>query len=234
MGSERAAEKALQFQINKMKRPFVTLKFAQTLDGKIAAPDGSSRWISCPESLKFAHRLRAENDAILVGIGTILKDNPILTTRRVKGKNPLRVIIDTKLRIPLSAQVVRKAKNAKTIIFTKRKSSLKIKKLENLGVETIIISRNGADIDLKEILRILYKKGIRSLLVEGGKRIITSFLQERLPDKIIVVISPKILGKGVESVGSLGINNIREAFKLRTQTIKKSGKDIIYIAGFKK
>ncbi|MGB2706238.1 MAG: bifunctional diaminohydroxyphosphoribosylaminopyrimidine deaminase/5-amino-6-(5-phosphoribosylamino)uracil reductase RibD [Candidatus Omnitrophota bacterium] len=215
-----------------MTKPYITVKFAQTLDGKIAAPDGSSKWISGPEARKFAHGLRARSDAVLVGIRTVLLDNPSLTTRLVKGKNPARVIIDRKLRVPLDARLVRETNLAKTIIITTPKAPIvKMKRLKAMGVEIIVLpASKGGDIDLRKIIRILYKKGIKKILVEGGSRVISSFLKARLADEVITVISPKILGRGTESVGDMGIKNIKNALGLRLKSVKRLGKDIIYTA----
>ena len=217
-----------------MAGPYITIKFAQTLDGRIAARNGSSKWISAAKSRKFAHRLRAENDAILIGAKTVLKDNPSLTTRLVKGKNPTRIIIDGRLRIPLNARVVKKTKNIKTIIVTTSKAAKgKLKSLKKRGIEFIILpAAKSGDIDLKKIIRILYKKGIRKILVEGGSQIITSFLKAGLVDRIVAVVSPKISGKGIETVGDLKIRNIKGALKLRLKNIRRLGEDIIYTANF--
>jgi len=214
-----------------VKRPYITLKFAQTLDGRIAAGDGSSKWISGPESRKFTHKLRAENDGILVGVRTILADNPSLTVRLVRGKNPARIIIDGKLRTPLTARIVKDTKAAKTIIVTTPSSpGRKRKILEKRGVEFIVLpASKGGNIDLRKIIRILYKKGIKRILVEGGSRVITSFLKTGLVDTIIAILSPRILGKGIETVGDLGIRNIKGALRLRLKDIKRLGEDIIYI-----
>lgn len=211
-----------------MKRPHVTLKFAQTLDGRIAARDGSSRWISSIPSRRFAHKLRAESDAVLVGIRTVLADNPSLTTRLVKGRNPARVIIDGKLRIPTGSKVLGGTKRARTIIVTTpRASKKKIRKLKNKGVEFIVLSpRRDGNIDLEKIIRILYTKRIRSVLVEGGAKIITSFLKSGLADRLIAIVSPRIIGKGVDAVGDLGIGNIKKSLKLRLKSVKRLGKDI--------
>jgi len=215
-----------------MKRPYITLKFAQTLDGRIAARDGSSRWISGPKSLRFAHRLRSVNDAVLVGIRTVIADNPSLTVRLVRGKNPTRIIIDGKLRIPLTARLVKDANRVKTIIVTTHDASARKKEiLRKKGVEFIVLpALKDGNIDLKEIIRILYKKDIKKILVEGGSRIITSFLKAGLADEVVMILSPKILGRGVETVGDLGIRNIKGALKLRLKDIKRLGEDIICIA----
>ncbi|OGW74656.1 MAG: hypothetical protein A2Z72_01025 [Omnitrophica bacterium RBG_13_46_9] len=219
-----------------MTRPYITLKFAQTIDGRIAARDGSSKWISCPESRKFAHRLRAENDGILVGVNTILKDDPSLTTRLVKGKSPARIIIDGKLRTPLGSRVVKSAKSVRTIVITTPKAPVrKIKTLERKGVKILIAPASKKDnVDIGGIVRILYRKGIKRLLVEGGGKTITSFIRSGLADRVFIIISPKILGSGVESIGDLGIYNIKSALKLRIKEIKRAGKDAIYRAYLKK
>ena len=219
-----------------MKRPVITVKFAQTFDGKIAAGDGSSKWISSPESLKLAHRLRSLNDAILIGAGTLLSDNPSLTTRRVRGSNPIRVVIDRKLKIPYSSNVLKGIDKAKTIIITTKKAAKKkIIKLEKQGAEVVLASvgKNGY-IDLNAIIRILYKKGVKKLLVEGGSKVITSFIRKGLADKIVVIVAPKILGKGMNAIGDLGISSMNKALKLKVCTAKRSGKDVVYEVSIKK
>src|SRR5215468_6514226 len=115
-------------------RPRVTIKFAQSLDGRIATSSGDSKWISSPQSLKFAHRLRAEHDAILVGIGTVLADDPHLNVRLVKGRDPVRVVVDSRLRIPVNSKLLTEADSRRTIIATAgRASTGKTRQLESLG-----------------------------------------------------------------------------------------------------
>jgi len=213
-----------------MKRPYITLKFAQTLDGRIAAKDGSSKWISGPKARKFAHRLRAKNDAILVGAKTVLKDNPSLTTRFVKGKSPARIIIDGKLKISLNSTLVKTANRIRTIVVTSGSSpKKKMEKLKKKGIDLIALSASrSGNIDLRRIIRILSKKGIKSILVEGGSEILTSFIRLRLADNITVIISPKISGKGIEAIGDLGIQNIKKALSLKVNKIKRLGDDVIY------
>lgn len=211
-----------------MKRPYITIKFAQTLDGKIAARDGSSRWISTPEARRFAHSLRARNDAVLVGIGTVLADDSSLTTRLVKGKNPARIIIDKKLRIPLDSKIIKTAYSVKTIVIASPKAGrAKIAALRKKGIEIILFPPKRGRISLKKVMPLLYKKGIKSVLVEGGKSVITSFLKAGLADKVIAVISPGILGRGLESVGDLGINTIKGALKFRLKSVTRLGTNVI-------
>jgi diaminohydroxyphosphoribosylaminopyrimidine deaminase/5-amino-6-(5-phosphoribosylamino)uracil reductase len=216
--------------------PFVTVKYAQTLDGRIATRTGRSRWISSPPSLKFAHRLRSLHDSILVGSGTILKDDPELTCRLVKGRTPLRVIVDPALEVPLSSKVLLDQDRAKTVIFTTtRGQRAKLKTLGNGGVDVRVVDDDrGGRVDLRELLKALGQEGISSVLVEGGSRIITSFLKEGLADRIVVVTAPKILGKGIVAVGDLGIDDLDRAIRLDIKKIARSGDDIVLDARMKK
>jgi diaminohydroxyphosphoribosylaminopyrimidine deaminase/5-amino-6-(5-phosphoribosylamino)uracil reductase len=209
--------------------PFVTLKFAQTLDGRIATTTGSSQWISSSAALKLAHRLRSIHDAILVGTGTLLKDNPRLTVRLIKGRSPVRVVADSKLRIPLSSKVLQEQHVAPTIIATAPGANEKKKALlKNRGIEVIEVAADGPGrIDLRDLLLRMGTRGISSVLVEGGSGIITSMLSKGLADKIVVAVAPKILGKGIEAVGDLGISDIAQSVKLCPVKVQKQGPDLI-------
>jgi len=209
--------------------PFVTLKYAQTLDGRIATATGQSKWISSPAAIKFAHRLRAEHDAILVGSGTVLQDNPELTVRHVRGRNPLRVIVDSKLEIPLQAKILAVTAQAQTLIATTKKADdHQFKQFQDRGAEIITVAadKNG-NVDLKKLLKILAAKNISSVLVEGGAKIITSILRNNLSNRLITIISPKILGEGISAVGDLHITSLASAKKLFIKKIKKIGSDIM-------
>jgi len=209
--------------------PFVTVKFAQTLDGRIATAQGSSRWISSPESLKLAHKLRSHHDAIMVGVGTVLADNPELTVRLVRGRNPTRVILDSKLRIPLDAKVLTDQQAARTLVAaTPAADKAKLSALRLMGIEVLIVPPDKqGKIDLKHLLKTLGQRQISSLLVEGGAETITSFLRLHLADKIIAIIAPKILGKGKEAVGELNITDVSKALKLSFDRVYRSGEDIV-------
>jgi len=214
-----------------VKRPYITIKFAETLDGKIAAKDKSSKWVSSPESRKFAHKLRSESDAILAGIGTVLRDDPSLSCRLVKGKNPVKIIIDGKLRIPPGSEIIRKARREKAIIITTTKApKRKIRELEKRGADILVFKSKNGRVGIKKLTSALYQKGIKTMLVEGGKQIITAFIKAGLADRIIVIIAPKILGSGIDPVGDLGINNIKSALKLRIKTVTRLGQDVIITA----
>jgi diaminohydroxyphosphoribosylaminopyrimidine deaminase/5-amino-6-(5-phosphoribosylamino)uracil reductase len=209
--------------------PFITLKFAQTLDGRIATATGHSKWISCDKSLTYAHKLRAQHDAILVGINTIITDNPELTVRHVRGRNPLRVVVDSKLKISPKAKVLQTTGKVKTLIATTKKpDDPAFKKISATGAIVLPCRANKKGrVDLKDLFKKLAVRNISSVLVEGGARVITSVLENNLAQRIVVVIAPKIMGTGTQAVGDLNINRIDAAKKLAVQNIFKSGDDII-------
>ncbi len=216
--------------------PFVTVKYAQTFDGRIATRSGHSRWISSPFSLKLAHRLRSLHDSILVGAGTVLKDDPELTCRLVKGRNPRRVIVDSSLEIPLSSRILLDQDRAKTMIFTTASDHReKLKILNDRGVDIRVVEGDQRGrINLRELLRALGQEGISSVLVEGGSRIITSFLKAGLADRLVIITAPKIIGKGIEAVGDLGIDDLDRAVRLEVKKIIRKGDDIVLDARMKK
>jgi diaminohydroxyphosphoribosylaminopyrimidine deaminase/5-amino-6-(5-phosphoribosylamino)uracil reductase len=207
--------------------PLVTLKFAQTLDGRIAAVSGSSQWISSEASRKIAHRLRSANDAVLVGISTVLADNPELTVRLSRGRNPLRVVLDSSLRVPLDSRVL--GKEANTIIVTTcRSDEAKATQLRAQGVEVLAVTAGkGGGIDLTELLGELGQRGITSVLVEGGSAVITSFLREGLADRMVVFVAPAIMGKGIEAVGDLKIEEASGALPITFTRIYRAGDDLV-------
>ncbi|MDI6776850.1 MAG: bifunctional diaminohydroxyphosphoribosylaminopyrimidine deaminase/5-amino-6-(5-phosphoribosylamino)uracil reductase RibD [Syntrophales bacterium] len=217
------------FKFIKTRIPFVTLKFAQSLDGRIAGSTGDSRWISSTASLRFAHTLRSIHDGILVGIGTVLQDDPDLTVRLVRGRNPVRIVVDSHLRIPLKARVLKNQEIAKTIIATTCQASFKKRaRLEEMGIEILPVAQdNDCRINLKKLLTELGKRNVSSILVEGGAEIITSTLKEELADRVIIVIAPKIIGKGIEAVGDLGSKITADAFRLSYKKVSRKGDDII-------
>jgi len=213
--------------------PFVTLKFAQTVDGRIASITGHSRWISSPSSRTFAHRLRSTHDAILVGAGTVLADDPELTVRHVRGRNPVRIVVDSHLRLPLEAKILQNQEKAPTIIATTRQAAAeKIQRLQGQGIETLVVDELiGIDgprrVDLQKLLRELGKRQIASVLVEGGSAIITSLVQEKLADRLVIIVAPKILGRGIEAVADLGHMSMDEATRISFRKVYRRGGDII-------
>lgn len=213
------------------RRPLITIKFAQTLDGRIATATGDSQWISSEASLRYAHQLRARHDAILVGIGTVLSDDPQLNVRLVKGKDPIRVIVDSRLRIPLKSKLLRDGFAERTIIAcTSRPNASRAKNLQKLGAQVLRVEANGNSkgVDLPRLFVELNKRGIGSVLVEGGSQIITSLLNAQLADRLIVVVAPKLIGKGIDSIGDLGIRRLRDALKFKKLRTKRIGPDIVF------
>ncbi|AJF60614.1 MAG: diaminohydroxyphosphoribosylaminopyrimidine deaminase / 5-amino-6-(5-phosphoribosylamino)uracil reductase [archaeon GW2011_AR10] len=174
--------------------PFVLLKSAITFDGKIAWGKGR-KIISGKESIKLLHLLRNEFDAVLVGVNTVVKDDPLLTARTAPFRNPLRVVVDSKARVPLKARVL--GGNAKTVIAcTASAPSKRIEALVRKGVGVITVRERNGQVDLRDLVAQLGKAGIQSILVEGGSEINSSALRERIVDKVMLFVSPKIAGKG--------------------------------------
>jgi diaminohydroxyphosphoribosylaminopyrimidine deaminase/5-amino-6-(5-phosphoribosylamino)uracil reductase len=207
--------------------PYVTLKFAQTLDGRIATATGHARWISSPPSLRFAHRLRAVHDAILVGADTILADNPELTCRLVRGRDPLRIVLDSGLRLSPDANIFSDGK--RTLVASTRRAPAEGRRLlEKKGVEVLEIVKDKAGrIDLHALLTLLGKREISSILVEGGASVATSFLKENLVDRLLVILAPKIVGEGINAVGELGIRSMDDALGFSFHRIICRGADLI-------
>ena len=210
--------------------PFVTVKFAQTLDGRIATATGSSRWVSSPPSLRFAHRLRRNHDAILVGAGTVTNDDPELTVRLVRGRNPLRLVLDTLLTTPPEAKVFKDQEKARTVLIASETAPLSRRRLmEKKGIEILTPgTTTDGRLDLRGLLVILGERQITSLLVEGGSRVITSFIKERLVDELIVVVAPKIVGRGIDAVGDLGITSMTEALFFPRRRLFRLGEDVVW------
>jgi 5-amino-6-(5-phosphoribosylamino)uracil reductase/diaminohydroxyphosphoribosylaminopyrimidine deaminase/5-amino-6-(5-phosphoribosylamino)uracil reductase len=210
-------------------RPFVTVSYAQTLDGRLATSAGSSQWISGPESLRFSHELRAEHDAIVVGVGTVCKDDPRLTVRLVLGQNPLRVVVDSTLRTPLTAAVLAKGAAPGTVLaVTARAPAAKRDEVRALGAAVLCLPTNTeGHVDLVALLAALHERGVGSVLVEGGAGMITALLRARLVDRMVVCVAPKILGAGIEAVGDLGIRELARALLITDTSVTCYGVDLV-------
>ena len=210
-------------------RPEVTVSYAQTLDGRLATAGGGSQWIGCPDSLRFSHALRAASDAVVVGIGTVRKDDPRLTVRHVPGEDPLRVVVDSALRTPPSAAVLADGA-AKGTVFavTGRASAARREEIRGLGATVLELPADGCGrVDLGALLSGLWAMGVRSAMVEGGAALITSLLQGRLVDRLAVCVAPKILGRGIEAVGDLGIRDLSDSLSLADASVTAYGVDVI-------
>lgn len=208
------------------KTPFVTLKAASTLDGKIATHSLDSKWITSEEARLDVHLLRSQHMAILVGVGTVVADDPELTARIPNGRNPLRIVLDSTLRIPLNSKLVTD-RQADTWIFTSRQpDAVKKKALEDLGV-SVYETGNDRQVDVVDVLRTLGAKGISSLFIEGGGTINAAFLENGLIDKVIFYFAPKIVGGKIAPtfIEGTGVEWMKDAIDLRDGEFSKIGKD---------
>lgn len=212
------------------KEPFVVMKTGMSLDGKIATYSGESKWITEEKSRENVHNLRNELTGIMVGINTVLKDNPQLTCRVNGGRNPIRIIVDSTLKIPIDCKIVNTAKEVETIIATTDKANLdKINSLEDKGVKIIVVPSKNGKVNLKELMIALGNLKIDSILLEGGGTLNFSALEEGIVDKVKIYIAPKIIG-GKDSktpIEGKGIDNLKDAFKITNLSVSTIGEDIL-------
>jgi GTP cyclohydrolase II len=210
-------------------RPYVVLKYAQSLDGRIATGGGDSKWISGPQERRVAHALRAACDAVLVGAGTALADDPLLTVRMVPGASPIRVVLDSGLRVPPDAQVY--GPDAVTVVLTAPGAGADRRDaLRRRGVKVEVVPSAPDGIDLAAGLERLLSLGIRCLLVEGGSRVLTSALRARLADRVVVAVAPVLLGAGTDAVGDLGAGLVSDGVALVDRSVHQVGPDLL-VAG---
>ena len=204
------------------RKPFIFMKVAITLDGKIATHKSESRWITDKKARIYVHRLRSSVDAILVGLNTVIIDDPLLTTRFVKGKNPKRIVLDSNLRIPDDAKVLGNECIVATTSSKKRELGAELWKL---GTD------ENRRVDLRKLLKRAGDNNITSILVEGGKAVFTSFIKERLVDKFYIFIGNKIFGeKGISFLGDLGYESLEDSIELRYTNIRRIGRDLLITA----
>lgn len=206
------------FSFHQKKRPFIAIKFAASLDGKIATRSGDSKWITSEQARDYARKLRGQYQAVLVGINTILQDNPHLGVREKGKKNPIRIILDSRLQIPVDSQVLR---DKNVIIATAEKANQqKLSLLQKKGFEVVIFDQK---IEIPGLLRKLWEKGIISILAEGGSQVLGSFIDAKLVDKVYVFHAPIIIGgeKAVCAIGGTGAKKISDVVKLAKISRKK-------------
>nr|WP_188603892.1 2,5-diamino-6-(ribosylamino)-4(3H)-pyrimidinone 5'-phosphate reductase [Vulcanisaeta souniana] len=201
-----------------MNRPYVIIVSAATLDGRIASKTGYSR-LSCPFDLKRLHEVRASVDAIMVGANTVINDDPTLTPRYVKAiKNPIRVVIDGKLRIPLTAKVVTNKEAPTIIVTTEQADRNKTAQLINMGVEVWVMSKER--VNLRDVLdRLFMEKGVKKVLVEGGGRLNWELIKEGLVDEVRLTISPYVFGAGTSFIEGEGYPTTMEGPRLRLKSV---------------
>lgn len=215
----------------KQQKPFVILKTASTLDGKMALPGGISKWITNEKSRRYVHRLRNQADAILTTSKTVLADDPHLGVRMVKGRDPLRVVLDSDLKTPLKARVYR---DSNVVVATCLAAGRRRKAFEQAGVELLIYqgSSHGAQISLPALFHDLYAKGVRSVLVEAGSTLVTSLLRQKLVQKGYFFIAPKVFGAGLAVVEDLGIRKMKDAPVLKNVEHHLMDDDSLFIGYF--
>jgi diaminohydroxyphosphoribosylaminopyrimidine deaminase/5-amino-6-(5-phosphoribosylamino)uracil reductase len=212
--------------------PFVTLKVAASLDGKIATRTGESRWITGESARRRVHQLRNEADAVLVGIGTVLRDDPLLTTRLgiADQRDPIRVIVDNLARLPLRAKAVNRASTAPTILAVSQMAPRsKLEAIEREGVQVIVVENSPRRVSLERLMEALGKRGILSVMIEGGAEINASALREGVVDKVLVFLAPILIGgkSTPTAVGGDGIESLGQALRLHDVRIERFDGDIL-------
>ncbi|MBN1780291.1 bifunctional diaminohydroxyphosphoribosylaminopyrimidine deaminase/5-amino-6-(5-phosphoribosylamino)uracil reductase RibD [bacterium] len=209
-------------------KPYITLKIAQTLDGRIALPNGQSRWITCAESRKAVHLLRSEHDAVLIGINTALQDDPRLTVRAVPGPSPKRIVLDSALRIPHRLKLIRNHPEKTWIVASENSDKTKQKNLKDLGVHLILVPEKNGFLQVESAWKSLIKQGICSILVEGGRNIFSYFFEINAMDEVHIFIAPKVFGKGIQSIEGLNITDPQKAVCFKKVSWEKSGTDMLF------
>lgn len=230
------------------------MSYAQSVDGRIATTTGDSRWISCARTLTLAHRLRRDHEVILVGIGTVLRDDPELSCRLGgNSRSPVRVILDSNLRLPADSTIVRTSKTYRTIAYTLGQHSAPeagtaavvdvIKAegksagaaadrravLEQAGIEVCEVQADEKGrVSVEHVVADLADRGFGSIFVEGGAQVITSFLRKGLVHRMVVVTAPVIIGRGVEAIGDLGITTLAQALRPRRSRVRRLGTDRVW------
>jgi len=208
--------------------PYVTYKCAMTLDGNIATVTGESRWISCEASRKLVHRMRANMDAVMVGVDTVIADNPQLTVRHVRGKNPLRIIVDTRLRTPESVIVLSGPHSSKTIIATTESNPRVHRRYLKQGAAIVVCNEFDGRVSMTDLLPKLGAMGVQSILLEGGSRLAGNMLQHGLIDELAFFVAPKIIGNnGFAPFTLQDITSMDQAIKLVFTDVKRCGVDFI-------
>jgi diaminohydroxyphosphoribosylaminopyrimidine deaminase/5-amino-6-(5-phosphoribosylamino)uracil reductase len=213
--------------------PFVTAKFAASLDGRIATASGESRWITADPARAAAHRLRHSNDAVLVGVGTVIADDPELTARIEQGRSPLRVVVDTTLRIPETARVLHVDATPTLVATTSRADPERLTHLIGAGVEVEVVGAAASGVDLRELMSLLGARGIISVLIEGGASVLGSAFDQGIVDKVVAMVAPRIIGgaSAPGAVGGVGAATLAAAPLLRDVAVEHAGPDLL-ISGY--
>ncbi|MBI2104542.1 MAG: bifunctional diaminohydroxyphosphoribosylaminopyrimidine deaminase/5-amino-6-(5-phosphoribosylamino)uracil reductase RibD [Candidatus Omnitrophica bacterium] len=212
------------------RMPLVIAKVGQSLDGKIATARGESRWITSPAARRLAHQWRSRVDAILVGVNTVLRDDPRLTARGVPRRldRPLKVIVDSRLRIPLRAKCLSAQPHAPTLIATTVRAGRKRASLRRRGAEVLTLPPRRGRVPLRRLCRQLARRGVQSVLIEGGGEVLASAFAERLVDRIVFFIAPLLIGgrQAPGSLGGVGARRLSQAVRLADITYRRAGPDL--------
>ncbi|MFA6635789.1 MAG: bifunctional diaminohydroxyphosphoribosylaminopyrimidine deaminase/5-amino-6-(5-phosphoribosylamino)uracil reductase RibD [Candidatus Omnitrophota bacterium] len=208
---------------------YVTVKLAQSIDGKLAARDGTSKWISSAESRQLVKKMRAYSDAVMVGINTVLKDDPALLAAKRPGKKPARIVLDSRLRIPENSRLVKTADIVPLIIVTTPDVSSKksVRLARKSGVEIVIAKSSGGKVDLEDLLKKMGEKGIVKIFSEGGGTLAGALIEGGFADDVVFFIAPKILGGNKFSIGGKGVPGIKDAIVIERAEISTCGGDVV-------
>lgn len=206
--------------------PFVILKLAASLDGRIATGAGHSRWISSEASRRYVHRLRDRVDAVMVGVNTALSDDPALTVRHVRGRNPARVVLDSSFRTPLSAEIFKDTGDGVFVFTTSAAGKDKVREARDMGVK--VFSLGAKRVDMRRVLKKLARCGVVNLLIEGGGTVAASVIKAGLADRVMYFITPIFLGSdSTAAVDVLSIESPRGAPRLKNMRVRRIGDDLL-------
>ena len=213
-----------------MRAPRVTVHYAQSLDGRIATCTGDSQWIGGPASLRLAHQLRANHSAVLVGVGTVVADNPRLTVRLVDGPSPRRIVLDSRLRLPLATNLLVDGAAPTCVATTPAAPPERVQAVRERGAEVLVVDPDErGQVDLRRLLACLgNERGLDSVLIEGGGGVITSALRQGVVDRLVVCIAARLIGAGVPAVGDLGVTRLQEAPGFSHARFRLLGDDVIF------
>lgn len=232
-GIMRKEAEALNKDFNhwiRAKTPYVVAKTAQSLDGKIATKSGQSQWITGPEARRYGQRLRAACDAILVGVNTILRDDPLLSVRQGKGApQPLKIVLDSRLKTPPRARIFSKESPGNVILAVTRKAPRNKGRLFRGKAEILVVKEKGGKVDFTALLKSLGKRGVVSVLIEGGGEVIGEAFSSKVVNEVYFFIAPKIIGgrTAIPSVGGAGVSSLKDAAAIWNLEVRPVGKDLL-------
>jgi len=208
--------------------PYVILKSAMTLDGKTATASGDSRWVTGEPARRHVHRLRAISDVIMVGVGTVIADDPQLTSRIPGGRDPLRVVVDSSLRLPLTSRLLGLQSQAATLLATVSQDAEKVARLRDRGAEVLVCAERAGRVDLHDLLARLGGRGVQSILLEGGAELAGAMLRQQLIDRCLFFYAPKLVGgEGFGLFCGAGADRMADAVPLQRIGIRRIGADIL-------